>query len=40
MLCFISINATNTSYYAKNKIHVAKFLGNFFTVKKCADWAY
>ena len=22
------------------KLHVDKFLGNFFIAKKCADWAY
>ena len=24
----------------KFKLHVDKFLGNFFIAKKCTDWAY
>ena len=46
ILCFISINTKNTSYLCKKnkilnfKLHVSKFWGNFFIVKKCASWAY
>ena len=46
VLCFISINARNTSYlWKKNKIqnvkiYVGKFWENLFIVKKFASWAY
>ena len=46
ILSFILINTKNTSYLCKNnkiqnfKLHVDRFCGNFFIVKKCGGWVY